>query len=170
MPCISFAPALLSSAWISLTCLLAYLLNNLTIIPFWWLWKVWNLFLDRFPKIVFFFYIRIDSLYRYRFLVFVLIPSIGTIFLHSYWSTVSVLFFCIVLYNNGYLLCYHLTHDTCLLSPDTCLQSPDTCRLLLITCHCYITTWLVIIIFQKSCNCYPVLNTVTCISSLYVLL
>jgi len=58
----------------------------------------------------------------YRFPVFTPISCIGTIFLYSYWSPISVLFSCIVIYGNDiyctyYLTCYYMT-------PDSYMQSP----------------------------------------------
>jgi len=53
-----------------------------------------------FFKTVSFFCIRIDLLYRYHFLVSVLILFIGTVFPYSYRSIVFVLFSCIMLYDS----------------------------------------------------------------------
>jgi len=119
------------------------------------------------------------------FPIFVPIPCISTIFLCSYRFPVSVSFFRICT-DLLYRYCFHvslytivisillilsmLLLDTWLLHAITwpCLLAPYTCLISLITLH--LTICLVIIIFWESLSCYPVIYTVTCISSTYVLL
>ena len=64
---------------------------------------------------------------------------------------------------SGILSCHYMTPDSCMLSPDTCLISLITCHLIYyhLTCDYHISRIL---------SCYPILYTVTCISSTFVLL
>ena len=121
-----FALACLSSLGCTLACTpLVYIIIQLLFLS-WWLCRVWNLCLNCLPK-------------SYHFSVFVTISCISTIFLYSYRSPVSVLFYCVVIYDSDIRCaitcqltpaCYHLTPVWYHLSPTTW----------------YITTWLVIII------------------------
>jgi len=118
------------------------------------------------PVSVPFFCICTDPLFRYYFSVFILIPCFGTVFLYSYRSSISVPFLCIVLYNNGYLLYYHLT-------PDTCYHLTPACyHLIFVYYHlspAMLNTWLMIIILREFYNCYPILYAMICISGTHVL-
>ena len=120
-----------------------------------------------FFKAVLFSCICTDNLYRYHFPIFVMISYIGTIFLYSYWSHVSVLLSFIVIYDSDiycvyYLTCYYLAPDSCMLSPITCFISLITCLIYYcLPCDYHISG----ILFW-----YPILYTVTYIFSTYVLL
>jgi len=119
-----------------------------------------------FFKTVLFFSIRTGLLYRYRFLVFVPIPYIGTIFLYLYWSPVSVLFFCIctdpqyrcrfsvlwcsIVISNVLIAWRAITYYVDNLTPDMLLL--DICPLLwyhLSPTTCHVNTWPVIITFTR---------------------
>jgi len=116
---------------------------------YWWLWRVWNLYLYYFQNCIVFLYayrspvsvpsfcIRTDLMYQYYFLVFIPIPCIGTFFL--YCDTIVIFTVLIIWHVITWSLtpaCYHMTPVWYHLSPVTR----------------YITTWLMIIIFQKSCH------------------
>ena len=127
MLCVSFSLPLLSSAWMSLSCLPTCLLDNLTIIPFLMVVKRFKPFLESFFKNC-------------------------IIFQYSYQSSVSISFsvlcyitvdICCVTTWHLTPACYHLTPACYHLIPAWYYLSPATC---------YITIWLVIIIFQESCS------------------
>jgi len=130
--------------------------------------KVSIMYLYYFSKLYCFSCICANTLYRYRFPVFISILYIGTNFLVSIMIFLAVLFSCIVIYVSDiyyayYLICYHLTPNFCMLSPNICLISLITCHLIhyYLPCDYHISGIL---------SSYPVLYTVTYIVSTYVLL
>jgi len=129
---IRFASSCLASLGWSLTCLPACLLDKLTIIL-----SIMDVtVLELLSKIVLFFCIRTDPLYRYYFLVPIPIFCISIIFLYSYWSLYLYCFPHRDIYYAYWLTCYymllldtwrlhainwHLFHITYHLPPDTLL-------------------------------------------------
>ena len=122
-----FVPALLSSSSL-FTCLLARLIIQLLFF-YWWLWRVWNLYLTDFQNGIIFLY-SYWSQYRYYFLVF-------------NWSPVSILFSCIVIsivLITRHAITWHLTLTFYHLTPVWYHLSPAL-----------LNTWLLIIIIWESC-------------------
>jgi len=137
--CVSFTPACLASLECTLACTPACLFVNSIIALSLMVVKSLKPKFILFSKTVSFSCIHTEPLYRYCFLVFILIPCISTVILSAYRSLVPVLFSYIVIsfmFTTWHAItcllipaCYHLTPVWYHLSP----TMPDTWLIIITT-------------------------------------